>query len=94
MSNIEIEKEIAEIYNQILDICNNHSFAANKVALLLARDTIIREEIKGSTFKVPNQNPGTSAVTNLTTKDNAPQVSIVRAGNNNGQSNGSSATTN
>lgn len=94
MSNNEVEKEIGEIFNQILDICNNRSFAAVKVALLLARDTIVREEFKGSTFKIPNQNPGASAVTNLTTKDALPQVSIVRAGNNNGQSNGSSTTTN
>jgi len=39
-----LEKEITEIFNEILTICNNKSFSAVKAALLLARDHIIKSE--------------------------------------------------
>lgn len=78
----KVQQEISDVFTRVLDICNGHSFAANKAALLLARDAIVREEIasmiKEQALKESNTSKA-SAVTNLTTSHSGPQATIIRA---------------
>lgn len=40
----EVEKEIAQVFEDVLNVCNGHPFAINKAALQLARDYMVRME--------------------------------------------------
>lgn len=40
-----LQDEVKELFQDILDKCDNHSFAAIKAALLLARDHVVSKEI-------------------------------------------------
>ena len=45
MEKSELGKEITELFDGILNLCNSKSFPSVKAALLLARDHVMRTEI-------------------------------------------------
>jgi len=62
--NTEIEKQIAEVFEKLLTVCDGHPFAVNKAALQLVRDYMIRMELTSSPQQViaPTTQEALSAV--------------------------------
>lgn len=48
MEKTELGKEITELFDGIIELCNAKSFPAVKAALLLARDHVVRTEASSS----------------------------------------------